>query len=318
MSSPSTERDGAGEADAGDVAEAVVAWRRREGLSLERAGALLEVAATTVRDWERGRSPRPWHLRRLALLQVLPAGGREPTDPSCDADPALVLAAVRAELGLTLASIARLAGCSPSSVSRWERGSRVPSRAALERLARHPRLAGAPQRHLQALLGAAAAGPVGAAGVVSDEASKTVRGPSPLRELRRSRGLPLALAASEAKVSRSRLRQAEAGTRPLPLAAVRRLALLYARPVAEVAAVAGCPAPRHLVSAPVPGGAVHLRLAEALAWSGRTCVDLAGELGVSAGTVRRWCRGEQRPTLLHARAVERALGLPPRAISYRC
>ncbi|MGN6242418.1 MAG: helix-turn-helix domain-containing protein [Motilibacteraceae bacterium] len=308
MSSPATEQGGAGEVLPGDVARAVAAWRRREGLSLERAGALLGVAGTTVRDWERGRSPRPWHLRRLALLRVLPA--QQPC-PSSDA-PA-VLAAVRADVGLTLASFARIAGCSASTVSRWEGGSRRPGREQLERLARDPRLAGEPARRLAPLL-ATTPRPAPAPHPVPD------RGPGvpPLRAMRARQKLSLARAAAQAGVSRRRLAQAETGTGALGLAAVRRLAMLYGLPVAEVATAARCPAPRHLVSASSTAvgcdDAEHLLLVEALAWAGRSCVDLAAEVGVSPHTVRRWRRGEQRPTPAHARAAERVLGLPTGAL----
>jgi transcriptional regulator with XRE-family HTH domain len=96
----------------------------------------------------------------------------------------------------------------------------------------------------------------------------------------------------------------------LDLAVVRRLAALYGRTVADVASAARCAAPRHLVAGPTGDSETHLLLAEALAWSGRTCVDLAAAVGVSPCTVQRWRRGEQRPTAAHARASEDALTLP--------
>lgn len=100
-------------------------WRSDAGLSLIRAGTLLGVAHTTVRDWERGRRPRDVHRR--ALSDVLGV-----QDPDRAATP---LRLHRDILGLSMNELAGLVHVSSATVSQWERGLRRPARSYLPHLA---------------------------------------------------------------------------------------------------------------------------------------------------------------------------------------
>lgn len=53
-----------------DPAEELTAWRKREGLSLAKAGVRLGVAGPTLHDWERGRK-RPRDVHRESIMLVV-------------------------------------------------------------------------------------------------------------------------------------------------------------------------------------------------------------------------------------------------------
>lgn len=54
-----------------EVATAIRAWRRREAMSLARAGRRLGVSPSTVLDWESGRRPRTTQLTKLIAAGVV-------------------------------------------------------------------------------------------------------------------------------------------------------------------------------------------------------------------------------------------------------
>lgn len=108
----------------GDFATLVGDWRRAQALSLEKASNVLGVAHTTVRDWERGRRPRPVHV--LRLQQQLADGVTSPAFPP--------LLEARVQAGLSQRQLARRIYVSPSSVALWERSQRRPTAADIRRL----------------------------------------------------------------------------------------------------------------------------------------------------------------------------------------
>jgi transcriptional regulator with XRE-family HTH domain len=105
--------------------------KRRHDLGLwQRTVAdTLGVRSETIRLWERGLArPLPCHYGRI--VQFL---GYDPQPE--DRSLAGRLRAIRRRLGLSQAKLATLAGLDVGSVSRWESGSRPPSRWIASRAA---------------------------------------------------------------------------------------------------------------------------------------------------------------------------------------
>lgn len=119
-----------------ELAPLVRDWRRIQGLSLEKAGRLLGVAHTTVRDWERGRQPRLAHLLRLQEHLLAPTGSCLALTRAAARQPVRVasLPQARAHRGLSQRQLARVIYVSPSSVAAWESGRRRPALWDVKRL----------------------------------------------------------------------------------------------------------------------------------------------------------------------------------------
>lgn len=181
--------------------------------------------------------------------------------------------------GLEVAELAGLVGVTPATIRRWERGETRPDPARLSRLA--------------AALGQRAGE------VLADW------GPSHrLGRFRVSAGMSQVAAARRVGVSRSSLRAYEQG-RPAPPAHVRRMAVAYGVPVADVAAACGVAYPRELDLMTWGPGDLPAVLLVLRQWSGLTQAAVAIRVGASKDSVRGWENGRTQPgSFLRARLEE--------------
>ena len=107
--------------------------RKRLSLTQQELARLLEVSAVTVAAWESGRSrPRKANLAQVVTLRGMSAPvvdaalGRQPAP--APPKPAQ-LKKLRKGLCLTQAELAKLLSVSPASITSWEAGKTVPTRA---------------------------------------------------------------------------------------------------------------------------------------------------------------------------------------------
>lgn len=131
-------------AEATDLSRTLLAWRTREGLTLLAASRRIGVSHMTLRSWEvLGVCPQPVHLHRLAAVlrrnvdELRALAGPDPvrtlrTSAGRDAAP---LCRARLAAGLTMTQLAIRLGVVPSTVSRWENGTRTPAPEMWPRLA---------------------------------------------------------------------------------------------------------------------------------------------------------------------------------------
>jgi transcriptional regulator with XRE-family HTH domain len=283
------------------------ALRHASGLTATELARLVSVDPASVLRWERReRLPGPHHVRALArTLDVPPQqvsgffdAARTPAPPQTGLR-GTTLRGLRRARGLTGAELGRLVDVPASTVYNWEAGrSRIPH----SRVAGIARALGVPADRLVALLRNAP---------VADVRRHLPR--SPVAILRARRGLSQARAAERLGVSRSTLRQWEAG-RPPTLAAVRAMAALYGVPTVRVAEACGVAFPRHLDPSSWRPGDLPGVLRTLREWSGLTQRALGELCGARVTTVRAWENARHQPTARLRLNLEEVLRLPPGAL----
>jgi transcriptional regulator with XRE-family HTH domain len=117
----------------------------------------------------------------------------------------------------------------------------------------------------------------------------------PLRAVRRRQRIGARLAAARAGVSYSALLSWERGTTRPSWSQARALSRALGVPVDVVFRAAGLTVPRHLNPNRWRAQDLPMILMELRHWHGRTQREMAEIAGVTAGTVRAWERGRQRP-----------------------
>jgi transcriptional regulator with XRE-family HTH domain len=191
--------------------------------------------------------------------------------------------------GVTQLELASAVAVDVSSIQRWESRARAPyARARL--------LAEALGTDLEAL-----SRPVVLASARPIEVT-------PLRALRRRHGLGARSVAARAGVSYSVLLSWERGATRPSWAQARALSRAMGAPVEMVFRAAGLQAPRHLNPNRWRAPDLPMILMELRHWHGRTQREMAEVAGVTAGTVRAWERGRQRPGRQALERLDRRLG----------
>ncbi|MCW2579678.1 MAG: helix-turn-helix protein [Blastococcus sp.] len=262
------------------------------GLTMTQLARKLGVDPSTVSRWENGvRTPPPELLPRLAdALRVTPEqlGGMLATSPPRRSDGAVLpgLGRLRMERGFTQREFRAAVGIGPTTVNAWECGRvRVPA----DRLATVAAVLGLDRDTLLAL----ATPPPPAR---TDE--------RPLVALRRAAGVSQRELAHYVGASIRTVAHWEAGTRPVPLAAVRPMARCLRCPVRTVLAAARLqlprvPHPATWTPADLPGVLAVLRRS-----SGWSAADVGRRVGVPGRTVRGWETGAARPPAAMAQRLE--------------
>jgi len=117
-------------------AQKLQAARRRQGLSIERAAAALDVDPATLWWWEHDRKPhRRAHLARIAAFvgersmdAPAPAVVLDQDKPAVSCEPVgEAIRKRRRELGLTQNLAANMIGVNPWTVLLWEQGRYAPT-----------------------------------------------------------------------------------------------------------------------------------------------------------------------------------------------
>jgi transcriptional regulator with XRE-family HTH domain len=272
--------------------------RHRRALSTTELAVRVGVHPNSVLRWERReRLPGPEHIHALASsLSVDTAAVTAFFDDERAALPHREsglrghgLRPLRRAVGITVATIAREVGAPVSTVYNWEAGRvRIPSEhlgvlAGLLRLDRttlHQLLSTHPVH------------------------SGPGRATSQLRRLRLRRGLSQGQVARLIGMSRHSVGAWERGARP-PLAAIRRLAGVYAVSVSTVARAADVSPPELLDPDRWAPGTLPRVLTVLRDWSGLTQAEVAERCGCSRASVRNWERGRTEPSPALRAALER-------------
>jgi transcriptional regulator with XRE-family HTH domain len=211
---------------------------------------------------------------------ALPASGRS--------DLGATLRRLRQSRLMSVAQVAALIGVPVYTVYNWERGAaRVPT-ARLEALSE---LFG-PSVDLE---------PPSLLPPVGD--------PPSLARFRIQLELSQVAAARLLGISRSSLRGYESG-RPLPLAQLRRMAVVYDIPLVELAAAGGVRCPRELDLKSWQPGDLGRVLRVLREWSGLTQAALALQVGASKDAVRAWENDRHQPGAPLRRKLEELYRLP--------
>lgn len=264
------------------------------GLSAADLARRIHVSASLVSRWEaRERIPGRHYWPRIAealgvsvnAVEAFYAATRAPSDVV--AVPAL--RSHRIGRGLTQVELAAAVAVDVSSIQRWETRAVAPYGKAMA-------LAEALGVEIQAL-----SRPVALACARPVEVT-------PLRALRRRQGLSAQLVATRADVSYSMLLAWERGASQPSWAQARALSPALGVPVDVVFRAAGLPAPRHLNPTRWRMPDLPMILMELRRWHGRTQSEMAEIAGVTAGTVRAWERGRQRPGRRALERLDRCLG----------
>jgi transcriptional regulator with XRE-family HTH domain len=272
------------------LAEFLLQYRKRHGLSARAAGSRVGASHWAWNKWEQGVVPSPHYLQRLAALVALPIErARELAGPDRVRRPGALgdvgatgLAAARTARGLTASDLARRLHVSPSCLSRWEAGERLPGSRARGSIARVLEM---DVTAVDALFGGSAAPSevVPAAG---------------LRMARGRAGLSQEAVARELGVDASSVRRWERDGR-LPAARVRALLVLL-----QCTDLDERPAPARRL--PSPRSSLR-RIREQ---RGIPAVVLASRLGVTPATIWAWERGTRRPDWRMARRLADSLSVP--------
>ena len=279
--------------------------RVRRGLAPEDLAERLGVHPASLRRWERGeRLPGPVHVRALAAaLDVETArvsaffdGFRRPEDP-VQGVRGHGLRLLRTRARMPAVRVAQTVGVRPATVYNWESGR---ARLPVDHL---PALAEAFRLEVEALRDLLTRAPTTTPGTAA----------TPLRRMRHRCGLSQSAVAARIGVSRHLVGSWERGARP-PLAAVRRLASVYGRPVAVVARAAGVAPPALLDARTWRDGDLPAIVRVLREWGGLTQCTLAARCGCSVATVRGWERGRGVPRPSNLRRLELIFGLPPDAL----
>jgi DNA-binding transcriptional regulator YiaG len=282
----------------GEDASALCRARLAAGLTMTQLSIKLGVAPSTVSRWENGvRTPGPEVWPRLASALRLDPSARDAVLAAghphrSDGVRLRGLGQLRRDCGLTQRAFRTALGIGATTVITWEHGRvRVPSHR-LDDVARVLDV----QRTTLLELGA--------------QAPRQRTGERPLADLRRAAGLTQRELALHLGVSSRTVAHWEAGTRPVPLAAARRLARLVRRPMARVLAAAGLqpppvPSPHTWRPADLP-----LLLAVLRRRSGCSAAELGRRVGVSGWTVRSWEAGSTLPSFPVSQRLELVYGLP--------
>ena len=265
-------------------------YRQRHGLSVRDAGSRVGASHWVWNRWERGVVPSPAYLQRLAALLALPfERARELAGPDRVRRPGAVgdlgatgLAAARTARGLTASDLARRLHVSPSCVSRWEAGERLPGSRARASIAR---VLGMDLGAVDALFGGAAA-------------RSEVASAAGLRVARGRVGLSQEAVARELGVDASSVRRWEREGR-LPAARLRALLVLLQCTDLDERPAPGTGLP------PLRSSLRRLREQRRL-----SAVVLASRLGVCPATVWAWERGTRRPDWRMARRLADVLSVP--------
>jgi transcriptional regulator with XRE-family HTH domain len=269
-------------------------YRERHGLSVRDAGRRVGATHWAWRRWERGVVPSPPYLQRLAALLALPierarglAGPDRVRRPGAVGDAgATGLAAARTASGLTASDLARRLHVSPSCVSRWEAGERLPGARARSGIAR---VLGIDLGTVDALFG-------------GRRAPSEVVLAAGLPVARRRAGLSQEAVARGLGVDDSSVRRWEREGR---LPASRMPALLA---LLQCADLDEWPAPGTGLP-PLRSSLRRLRVRRRM-----PAVVLASRLGVSPATVWAWERGTRRPNWQMARRLADVLMVPTEQI----
>ncbi|RFU18938.1 helix-turn-helix transcriptional regulator [Geodermatophilus marinus] len=288
----------------GQAASPLCRARLAAGLTTTQVARRVGVAPSTVSRWENGvRTPAPEVRDRLAAALRLRPGEVAALlagNPPRRSDGARLpgLGALRRRCGLTQRAFRTALGIGATTAHQWEHGRvRVPQ----DRLA-------------------AVAGALGLAvpELVASAARPPRQEPSPAPTpagLRRAAGLTQRELALHLGVSTRTVGHWEAGSRPVPRAAVRPLCRLLRRPLPTVLAATGVrwPALPH-PSAWRPDELPHLltALREAAGWS---AAALGRRLAVPGRVVRRWETGAGHPSPAACQRLELVHGLPRGALT---
>jgi transcriptional regulator with XRE-family HTH domain len=283
----------------GDGAAPLCRARLDAGLTMTQLARKLGVVPSTVSRWENGLRTPPPHLRPglATALRTTPSqlAGMLAGSPPRRSDGVRLpgLGRLRRERGLTQAAFRASVGIGSTAAGAWERGRvRVPA----DRLATVARALGMDE-----------------ATVVAIARRPPPEGPAERRltVLRRASGVSQEELAHHVGTSVRTIKHWEAGTRPVPLAAVRPMAHCLRRPLRTVLAAAGLelppvPHPHTWAAAGLPTVLTALRRS-----SGCSAAAVGRRIGVSGSTVRGWERGSSRPSASAARRLEMMHGLPP-------
>jgi transcriptional regulator with XRE-family HTH domain len=276
--------------EAQSLAELLLGYRELRGLSVRVAGSRVGATHCVWRAWEEGAVPSPVYLQRLAALLALPIErARELAGPDRVRRPGAVgdngatgLAAARTAKGLTASDLARRLHVSPSCVSRWEAGERLPDSRARGSLAR---VLGMDVGAVDDLFG----------GRTAPSEVVPVAG---LPVARRRAALTQAAVARGVGVDAASVRRWERSGR---VPATRLPALLTLLQCADLDERA---APR-TGRAPSTSPLRQLRRSRRM-----SAVVLASRLGVAPATVWAWERGDRRPDWRMARRLAEVLSVP--------
>jgi transcriptional regulator with XRE-family HTH domain len=282
----------------GDGAAPLCRARLAVGLTMTQVARKLGVDPSTVSRWENGvRTPPPEVRARLAdVLRVTPEqlAGMLAASPSRRSDGAVLpgLGRLRGDRGLTQRAFRNALCIGPTTANAWEHGKvRVPA----DRLATVAAVLGLDRDTLVAL---------------ATPPPPPRREERPLVALRRAAGVSQRELAHYVGASVRTVAHWEAGTRPVPLAAVRPMARCLRRPLRVVLTAAGLelprvPHPATWTAADLPGVLAGLRRS-----SGWSAADVGRRVGVAGGTVRSWETGAARPSASAAHRLERIYELP--------
>jgi transcriptional regulator with XRE-family HTH domain len=268
--------------------------RFHAGLSAADFARRIHVSASLVSRWEaRDRIPARHYWPRIAevlgVSLVTVEGFYRASRAPSDVVAVPALRACRVRRGVTQVELASAVAVDVSSIQRWESRARAP-------YARARRLAAALGTDLDAL-----ARPVVLASARPVEVT-------PLRALRRRQRLGARTVATRAGVSYSVLLSWERGATRPSWAQARALSRAIDAPVDIVFRAAGLEAPRHLNPRRWQARDLPMILMELRHWHGRTQREMADIAGVTAGTVRAWERGRQRPGRRALERLDRRLG----------
>jgi transcriptional regulator with XRE-family HTH domain len=282
------------------VAAPLTLARRAAGLTVTELARALHVSRPTVSMWERGSRgvARHYWAPLGAALRLSPdeVGALFAQQPPARMDSTRLpsLGWARRAAGISQFALARRLGVAPTTVSMWETAG---VRVALPVVA-----------ELAGILG-------------TDVATLTADPPAPrpetrpLRGARRAAGMTWREAAALLGIAVSTLARYEAGERPVPVAVLRKMAVLYRRPVAELLRLR-----EDIV--PLPHGArwrpedVPVAIRALRTAAGMSKVALGRVLGRSGQAVRSWETGRTRPTAATCRRLEAVFGLPAGRFPY--
>ena len=272
--------------------------RLAAGLTMTQLAMKLGVASSTISRWENGvRTPSAQMWPCLAAALRLDPSLRNSVlaeNPARRSDgPRLPgLGDLRRERGLTQRAFRTALGIGATAVINWEHGRvRVPA----DRLGDVARALSVDR---STLLTRGALAP------------RPRTGERLLADLRRAAGLTQRETALHLGVTARTVAHWEAGTRPVPRAAARRLARLLRQPLSRVLAAvnlapARVPNPHTWRPADLPRVVTVLRRS-----SGWSAAEVGRRIGVSGWTVRSWEAGSTLPPLSACQRLELVHGLP--------
>lgn len=276
----------------GGLGSVLSSYRTSRNLSVRRAGELVGGSHHVWAKWEAGAVPNPVYLRRLAGVLELPVSevrrlaGPDPVrlPSTLGEEQSHPLARARLQAGLSAAEFARRLHVSPSLVSRWEDGKRLPLRRGFPAIAH---VLGSDMSLVSELFGDQVA--VGDwVPIPSLQVCRERRGMS-RAALARLIGVEPTTAQRWERERRAPHRRAVAMAAELgvDLSALMRPALVRARP------------------RPVVPPLRRIRLQRELSLR-----IVAGRVGVNSSSLKAWECGISQPSWAHARVLARVLKVP--------